>query len=132
MQSLSIKIPASVPVEVIRAALLSLGAQIVEKVSRKIERDFPGMSYIQRFNSADDAAKSGMDVLQDESGDWYAQCEIDGVDLAKRIRKMELARQAYNRRDGRESYTFPDASHPVYASTADYVRSFCVKNHLTH
>lgn len=129
MQTLSIRIPASVNAEVVRKALQALGAQVVERVSRKVrqEVEFVGMPYIKRFRNAEEAANSGMDVEQDAGGDWYAPLEMDGVTVAKAIRKMDNARKAYNARDGRDCYTFPQRDDQT---TAQYVGEFCRANNL--
>lgn len=137
MQTLSVRVPQSVNIEVIRAALASLGAQIVERVARKAKPapEFIGMICKRRLVPDLDNMAQFMenhpDATRDERG-WYEPFEIDGVEVAQRIRKMELRAAAALRRETPRNFAmlscFKELSGPEL--TAAYVRDFCERNSL--
>ncbi len=137
MTTLSVRIPASVPVEVIRAALLSLGAQIVERVSRKAKAALEVPSMVVKRRVIGDAVRlveTYPDLEVDDEG-YYVPREIDGIEVASLIRKMELKRAAELRADPHRGYGFADMvcfkGIEGAELTAAYVRDFCQRNTLT-
>jgi hypothetical protein len=108
---LTINVPASLARDKLERALAELGVTIVERKA-KPEVDYPPMAYRKRLNAEEPGA------LQDEDG-YYMPLEMDGVSVAKAIRKIESARLAYNRHDGRKPADFPRYESTM--TTADYV-----------
>ena len=127
---LRISVPSSVSIAVIQAALASLGVSIVERKPKAQDVEYPPLTYKKRLCSGQASAEmlaANPDAQQDEDG-VYMPMEMDGISVLKAIRKLESAREAYNRRDGRNEGHFPANGENM--TTADYVagmeRSWCL------
>lgn len=112
----SVRIPASIPLEVIEGALARLGCQIVFR-KPKAAREFEPLPIRRRVKTQD-----GAWVFEDD--------EIDGLEVQKRIRKIESQRLRAQNSDGRDGYKFPVLNPRMPMSTADYVKQFCQSNNL--
>ena len=120
---LSINVPSSVPLAVIQGALAALGASIIQRKPRETqeEKEFPPLYYKKRiYCDGDNSHYLGANQeAREDKISAYIPMEMDGVSVLRAIRKIESAREAYNRSDGRNSKDFPQTGERM--STTDYV-----------
>lgn len=127
MNTATIQFPEHIELETIAALLAGIGAKIrpakVRAPKAADTGDYRDMPYRRRIpaHAVENAKAAGVDVQYDADGYAYEACIMDGVSVAKAIRKLESAREAYNRRDGRAAKQFPATGATM--STAAYVRA---------
>lgn len=110
MNTVSVRVPATVPIAVIEAALREFGATVVQARKRepKPEKVYEPVVYLKHV-------KHGPPELR----------EIDGISADKAIRKMMSALNSQMMCDGRSKGMFERLGN----TTADYVSNFCSRLH---
>lgn len=123
---ITVNVPSTVSIAVIEGALQALGATIVQRKARTTaaEVEYPPLHYKKRIHvGASDRSHylaANPDALEDDKS-AYIPMEMDGISVLRAMRKIDNARLAYNRADGRKPGQFPEASVAEKWTTAQYV-----------
>jgi hypothetical protein len=118
-----VNVPDGTPLPFIVAALMPFGAEVIEDQAPAL----PRVSSSPRKPKAKRETQEYRELIytRPDGNGGQEQCEMDGVEVAQRIRRIMAERAAAWRHDGRSKSHFKPFD-PEHGETPDdYIRRFC-------